>query len=217
MPEPGIDNAYFEMFFVIQAIARHNVNAMNAVSEPSDAVLVARVRNGDLQAYGALVRRTQRSVWRVASAMLDDQATTEALVQQCFVTAFERLHLYDDQQPLDIWLKAIVRNLVRMEIRRQGRQSRLFERYREHLMVELDERDDASAQQTDPQLIDAVTACRRSLSEPAAQALLLRYDEGRSLEEVAVALERTVVATRQLLFRTRAALRACVEKRMVPT
>jgi RNA polymerase sigma-70 factor, ECF subfamily len=188
---------------------------MDPSEEPTDADLVARVRNGDLHAYGALVRRHQRSVWRVAVAMLGDQPTTESLVQQCFVTAFERLHQYDVSLPLDIWLKAIVRNLVRMEVRREGRQSRLFERYREHLMTELGADDDAVAVRTDPSLLEAVAACRRRLSEPAARALQLRYDEGRSLEDVADALERTVVATRQLLFRTRVALRACVEKKTV--
>jgi DNA-directed RNA polymerase specialized sigma24 family protein len=48
----------------------------------------------------------------------------------------------------------------------------------------------------------------------AARALELRFEEALSVEQVAAALGRTAAATRQLLFRARAAVRACIERRL---
>ena len=61
-----------------------------------------------------------------------------------------------------------------------------------------------------------MTACREELAPAASRALALHYDEGLTVEEVASAIARTAAATRQLLFRTRLVLRACVEKRLAP-
>lgn len=180
--------------------------------EPDDRALVARVLRGDVEAYAGIVRRHQRAIWRVAAAMLRDDAATENLVQQCFVDAYQHLHTWRPNEPLDRWLKAIARNLVRMEARRTLRHTRLLERYGTALLAQL--ADDATADEHDARVMTAVARCREELAPTAAEALRRRYDEGQSLDDVAGALGRTVVATRQLLFRVRAQLRACIEARL---
>ena len=62
----------------------------------------------------------------------------------------------------------------------------------------------------------ALTACRGTLPEPAAEALRLRYEGGKPFAEVADALGRTVAGARQLVQRTRSLLRDCVERRLNP-
>jgi DNA-directed RNA polymerase specialized sigma24 family protein len=63
---------------------------------------------------------------------------------------------------------------------------------------------------------EAVAACRARLPAAASRALALHYDEGRTIEDIARVLQRTVAGTRQLLFRARVALRQCVQERLAP-
>lgn len=184
----------------------------DAPSAATDAELVLRVRSGDMAAYAEIVQRHQSAVWKMVIAMMRDGRTAENLVQQCFVDAYEDLHQYRPDLPLIVWLKAIARNLVRMEMRTRGRQSRLLDRYRDQMLVDTD------ANGRDPEsegtLVDALAACRQSLTPVAQQVLRLRYEVGLSLDQISAEVQRTVVATRQLLFRSRVALRECIEKKL---
>jgi RNA polymerase sigma-70 factor (ECF subfamily) len=192
--------------------------AVTATHAPeADDALVARVLAGDSEAFGALVRRHQRAVWGVAAALLD-RAAAENLVQQCFVTAYERLHKYQMGRDFGAWLNGIARNLVWKALRTATRETRGLGRYREHLLAvvgaagELEAEREAEVAARWERSQRALRGCREALAPAAARALSLRYEQGLSLEEIAQALGRTVVATRQLLFRTRLALRACLDK-----
>lgn len=187
-------------------------DATGRSSGPPTDELVGRVLGGDTDAFAEIVRRYEREVWKVAAAMLGDRVATENLVQQTFVNAYERLDQYERGRDLAQWLKAIARNLVREEMRRSSRESRRMEHYRDYLRALYE--DEAQATERERRFEGALKACREELALPAARALELRYEEALSLEEVAAALGRTLAATRQLLFRAREALRACVERRL---
>ncbi len=63
-----------------------------------DTELVARCRGGDRQALDLLVRKYQRALFNVAWRIHrnpDDAADT---VQNAFMKAFEKLHLFDADQ-----------------------------------------------------------------------------------------------------------------------
>lgn len=187
-----------------------------APHEPSDA-LVARVLAGDREVFGSLVSRHQREVWAVTSALLD-RAVAENLVQQCFVNAYEHLDQYQAGRDFGAWLRAIARNLVLRELRAAGRETSRLARYREHLLAALGSEDDAAREREADRAAHferaqrALRGCREQLAPAAARALSLRYEQDLPLPEIAQTLGRTVVATRQLLFRTRLALRACLER-----
>jgi RNA polymerase sigma-70 factor (ECF subfamily) len=177
-----------------------------------DDALVERVRAGEREAFAILVRRHQRDVWKVVSALLGNPSATEGLVQQSFVNAYERLGQYERGRDLGRWLKGIARNLVREELRRRGREAERLTHYHAYLRALHDDEDHAAARAE--RIAQALAACRDGLAPTAARALALRYDEALELEAVAAALGRTLAATRQLLFRTREALRQCVEERL---
>ncbi len=177
--------------------------------------LVGRVLAGDTEAFAEIVRRHQRDVWRVAAAMLGDRTATENVVQQTFVNAYERLDQYQRGRDFGQWLKAIARNIVREHLRRGTRESRRMEHYSEYLRALYADHD--RAEERDRHFAAALRACRDGLARPAARAIELRYEEALSLDQVAAALGRTLAATRQLLFRAREALRACVERRLATT
>jgi RNA polymerase sigma-70 factor (ECF subfamily) len=183
-----------------------------AAPGPPDDALVERVLGGETALFAEIVRRHQRDVWKIAAQLGEDRVATENLVQQAFLSAYEHLDQYEAGRDLGRWLRAIARNLVRKELRRASREVRRLRHYR-HYLEALSEDEDAAAERT-RRLEGAVDVCRESLAPVAARALELRYEEALSVEQVAAALGRTAAATRQLLFRARAAVRACIERRL---
>jgi RNA polymerase sigma-70 factor (ECF subfamily) len=193
-------------------VARDDPTAAAAALEPGVDDLVRRVLAGETERFADIVRRHEREVWAVVSA-LPDPVLCENLLQQTFVNAFERLHQYRGDG-LDLWLRRIARNLVTDELRRRAREGERLRHYANYLAVRFE------AESTDDgerELAEAVRACRETLTSAPRRAVELYYDDGLSLERVAVALGRTVVATRQLLFRTRVALRECARRRLAHT
>jgi RNA polymerase sigma-70 factor (ECF subfamily) len=180
--------------------------------EGETEALVSRVLAGDTEMFATLVRRHEQEVWRVGAAMLRDRAATANLVQQTFVNAYERLEQYRPGNDFSRWLKGIARNLVREDLRRSERENRTLAAYRDYL-VQLYS-DEGRTEQHVRDLDRAMMACREQMAPAASRAVALHYDHGLTVEEVAAAISRTVAGTRQLLFRARLALRACVEQRV---
>lgn len=80
------------------------------VSDPPDEVLVAAVLNGDTDAFGGLVRRYQEPYLLYAGRMVASRAVAEDIVQDCFVTAYEKLKTCERPERFASWCFHIVRN-----------------------------------------------------------------------------------------------------------
>lgn len=172
--------------------------------------LIARIRAGDIERYADLVRRYQQDVRRVVGALLGDLRFTEDLVQQTFVNAYEHLDRFRPEADFAVWIKAIARNLARMELRRRSRQDRRLAAYQ--ALLEGRWRQEAEAHRRESAVRDALRRCRQTVGGDAARVLAMRYEEGRSFDEISTGLGRSVEAVRQLLYRVRLLLRDCIQK-----
>lgn len=96
-------------------------------THPDDRLLVRRARDGDRDAYAALVRRHQGVALRVA-ALAGPVADAEDAVQEAFVKAHRALPRFDDARPFRPWLLAIVANEARTRGRAAQRATALVDR-----------------------------------------------------------------------------------------
>ncbi len=78
----------------------------------SDAELVARVRGGDVEAFGRLVERYERTLLAAALTELHDIHTAEDVVQATMLLAFRRLETLRDAARFGPWLMQIGRRQV---------------------------------------------------------------------------------------------------------
>jgi RNA polymerase sigma-70 factor, ECF subfamily len=99
--------------------------ADQASDEADEAVLVARARVGDIEAFGALVRRHQRAALRTAYAVGGAESEAEDVAQEAFVKAFRALPRFREGAPLRPWLMQIVANEARNRRRSRSRRDRL--------------------------------------------------------------------------------------------
>lgn len=74
----------------------------------ADALLAARVQEGDVSAFGQLVERYMRRAYSVAYRLLGQREDAEDLVQEAFLTALDRIAQYDPGRPFGGWFFRIV-------------------------------------------------------------------------------------------------------------
>lgn len=83
----------------------------------SDHELVEAARAGDAEAFGTLVRRHQKRVFRLAVHLLRDAAEAEDVTQDTFVRAYGALDRFDGRSEPFTWMYRIAVNLSLNAIR----------------------------------------------------------------------------------------------------
>src|SRR5438874_4487934 len=86
------------------------------------AAVLARARQGDSEAFRALVERHSRSLFRLAFRMIGNEQDAEDVVQESFLRAYRQLGKFDERASFGTWLYRIATNcsldLVRARKRR---------------------------------------------------------------------------------------------------
>jgi RNA polymerase sigma-70 factor (ECF subfamily) len=92
------------------------------MSNASDQELIDRTRSGETEAFGVLVRRYQKRIFRLAVHMVRDEAEAQDVTQETFVRAFQALERFQGNSQPFTWLFRIAVNLCLNVIR--GRKPR---------------------------------------------------------------------------------------------
>jgi RNA polymerase sigma factor (sigma-70 family) len=150
------------------------------------------------RAFDALYRKHSADIYRYALAMLQRQADAEDAVQTTFLNAYRALERGERPRHAGTWLRTIALNVCREQQRRASRRPD---------EVPLD--DDPGDLVLDPETpsIGDVLGALSHLPFNQRAALVMREFEGRSMAEIASALEVSPSAVETLLFRARRALR----------
>jgi RNA polymerase sigma-70 factor (ECF subfamily) len=173
---------------------------------PSDRDLIDRTLAGDEAAFAAIVERFQRRIYRVAFAIVRNEADADGIAQDTFVQAYTHLRKFEGRAELETWLTRIAINRSRDTLRRRRFVS-LFTRSddgegREIMLVEpIDERPDAERQLMSRQLRVAIERAVERLSSQQKVIFRLRHYENLALEEIAEHLGLSAGTVRAHLFR----------------
>jgi len=73
----------------------------------TDAEIVERVRAGETALFEILMRRHNQRIYRVARAVIKDEADTEDVMQQAYINAFTHLSQFQDRSQFSTWLTRI--------------------------------------------------------------------------------------------------------------
>ena len=76
-------------------------------ANPEDLELVRRAQAGDVAAFGELVERNRRAVFRAALAAVGSAAEADDVAQEAFVTAFQKLDGFRGEASFKTWLLSI--------------------------------------------------------------------------------------------------------------
>lgn len=173
--------------------------------EPTDQELITRTLDGDGAAYGILVERYQRKIFRVALAIVRDDGEADGITQDTFVQAYTHLASFEGRAGLETWLTRIAVNRARDVLRRRRIVNILtfsaHDDEHEPVLEPIDERPDPERQLLSSQLRAAIARAERQLSAQQQVIFRLRHYEDFSLEEIAAHLGLQSGTVRAHLFR----------------
>jgi RNA polymerase sigma-70 factor (ECF subfamily) len=161
--------------------------------------LVARLQAGESEALGALFDIHVDGVFAFARHLLGNREDAEDVTSEAFLRAFQRAASFRGECPFRGWLFGIARNLC-IDRKRQPRLLLEDTGVAEHLGAP-----DADVEHAATR--SAVNQALGAIQEDYRLVLCLCDVEGWDAAEAAVALDRSLAATKSLLYRARRALR----------
>ena len=176
-----------------------------APAGPSDALLVRRVLAGDAEAFGDLVTRHHARCLRIAVHLVGDPADAEDAVQEALLRAYRHLGGYQEDNRFGAWLTRILVN----QCRNQCRAASARARRPVPPDVEWARAERATAHPADAAAQRAELACALGrLPADQREAVVLRYADELTYDEMAAATGATVAALKMRVQRGCRRLRA---------
>jgi RNA polymerase sigma-70 factor (ECF subfamily) len=174
-----------------------------------DVALVERARQGDVNAYEALVQQYQQLAFRVAYQVTGDAAEAEDAAQEAFVNAYYALGRFRAGAPFKPWLCRIVANEARNRRTSAHRRSVLAER----ALVAQSSGDSAQSPEAAAEAHEfrsTLVAALKTLREDDSLILAYRLFFDLSEAEMAEALDCPRGTVKSRLSRALARLRAAL-------
>jgi RNA polymerase sigma-70 factor, ECF subfamily len=171
----------------------------------NDRAAIEAVLAGDRDAYGSLVMRHSRMLFRLAYRMTGNEADADDVVQEAFLRGFQKLETFESRANFGTWIYRIAVHcaLDRLQSRRR------------ELVRQVSEENDP--EQDAVQVADGAAGPERlvlsaeigTLGEQAMQALtamertafVLRHMEERNTDEIAAALDVAPNTAKQTVYR----------------
>jgi RNA polymerase sigma-70 factor (ECF subfamily) len=177
------------------------------------AAVLDRARQGDSEAFRALVEQHSRSVFRLAFRMTGNEQDAEDVVQESFLRAYRQLGRFESRANFGTWLYRIVSNCsVDLMRSKQARHDQVRGDSLDESAVDLPAADVpgpermAQSAEIERRVQDAL----RELSPLERAAFTLRHYEGRSIDEISATLGLGTSAAKHSVFRAVKKLRAAL-------
>ena len=182
--------------------------------EPSEELaLVRAAKAGDISAFEQLVKRYDRSIFRLAQHITQNREDAEDVVQEAFLKAYQHLPGFQEQSKFYTWLVRIAVNESLMKLRRRRADKTVS------LDQEIETEDNSMPREVadwspNPEQVYGQAELNAILAKTIGglpggfrTVFVLRDIEGLSTEETAEALQLSVPAVKSRLLRARLQLR----------
>jgi len=173
----------------------------SALADADDRTLAGRAADGDTAAFAIIVRRYTPMMRAYARKILPGGADVDDVVQEAFITAWQKLPSLDDPARVKSWLMRITsrKAVDRIRARRES--------------DDIDAVDPAAPEVATPARVaearsslEALRAALAELPEDQRQCWTLREIGGYTYEEIAEQLDLPVSTVRGMLARARKTL-----------
>ena len=173
----------------------------------TDEQVVQLLKKGDRKAGDTIVMRHNRLVARAVYEVVKDLAAVEDLIQEIFMKAFRKIHLYDPEQgKFTVWLTTVARHEAINHLRRlkRSRHVSLDDTAPEGGFSPIERPSQmVSKKETWQKVIDAI----HKLPEPARTILVKRILESKPFDQIAKLLKQPVDTVKTIYYRNTEGLR----------
>lgn len=184
------------------------LEALNS-DQLTDEEVVERVKAGQTPLYEIIMRRYNQRLYRVARAILRDDAEAEDVMQDAYVRAYQNLHQFAGKAPFSTWLTCIAVNeaLGRLKLRKRIDQLDDNEETGGFSMGLAETAPDPEASASVKELSQLLETALLELPEQYRTVVMLRDVEEMNTSETAAALDLTEENVKVRLHRGRLMVR----------
>ncbi|MFP6753447.1 MAG: sigma-70 family RNA polymerase sigma factor [Pirellulaceae bacterium] len=170
--------------------------------------LIQLVREGDLSAWGELIRIHQDRLYNSIVRVVGHPDRARDVVQDTFIQAIENISRFDGKSQFSTWLYRIAFNRA-MSIYRKYKSEVSLEVARENAGDETmaDSQDQPEDRVLQSELVEEVHQALEQLSAEHRAVIVLREIEGCEYEQIAEILEVSLGTVRSRLHRARSEMR----------
>jgi len=172
------------------------------VEHQQDNIYIAKVLEGDRNAFAYLVDKYKTMVYSLALRLVKDREEAEEISQDAFIKAYQSLATFKGKAKFSSWLYRIVYNTAISKLRQQpaGKVSLDESNITDTLYIESKENYDTLSAEERKKYLDIALD---SLGADEKMLVILYYYEERELDEIAEITQLTKTNTKVKLFRAR--------------
>lgn len=191
-------------------------------TEPAESELVRQAQARRPDAVRTIIKRYNQRLYRLARAILRNDADAEDALQEAYLHAFAAIGNFRGEASLATWLSRITINEALGALRRKRRRGRLnadLARPEQACIIPFPVAvsvDDPERSMAQRQILELVERASDNLPEVYRVVFVARVIEGLTVEETAEALDLQPATVRTRLHRARALVRHDLEERIGP-
>ena len=174
-----------------------------------DQKLVEKAQKGDKQAFGILVEKYHKKLYRLLSRMVRDQSEIEDIVQDSFIKAYRAINNFRGDSAFYTWLYRIGVNTAKNHLMALGRRPKAMNDVELEDIENFDDAGDLRSYETPEsvmmtkEIAATVNDTIENLPEELRSAITLREMDGLSYEEIAEIMDCPIGTVRSRIFRAR--------------
>lgn len=185
-----------------------------AAVDEDEALILEKAVHGDREAFGRLVEKYQKRVFRVARRLCGSDDDAWDITQESFIRAMKAMDSFDADFRFFTWIYRIVTNVAINFHRKTTRRAEVEYQDEYGYQGQTVTLDQAPLNAAAGELAMAVGRAVEALSDPLRTVFVLRVDQELSYTEIAQTLGIAVGTVMSRLNRARNQVRAVVSREM---
>lgn len=165
-----------------------------------DIRAIQRVRQGNRNAFADIVERYNSPIYNLAFRLTGCLADAEDLAQEVFIRVYESLSRFDDSRRFFPWMYTVALNVIRNY---QRKKRPIFQHIQADILLAKWLKDTVTPEKnvSDVQQRKILAQCILKLSTSKKEAVVLRYYQGLTFEEIAEIQSCSISAAKMRVYR----------------
>ena len=180
------------------------------ITQPDELELVRKAKSGDKEAFGELMQLHAIRAYRIAYSIIPSQQEAEDVVQEACITAFKSISRIEKEESFSSWFARIVTSRAYDIGRKKQRGQKTVEKETTALKMEISQASANPSNGRTDLTLDLQAAIAR-LPELHRLAIMLRYSEDASTDQIARVMDRPAGTVRRILSESYRMLRLYLE------
>jgi RNA polymerase sigma-70 factor (ECF subfamily) len=165
-----------------------------------EAEIIARILNGDRQAYALFVEKYKTPIYNLALRMTGSAGDADDLTQETFIRAYKNLWRFNPGRKFFTWLYTISINLIRNHLRKSKNDE--LPKRKENLPYNENENQSPETLLMAIQESNKINSALLALKYELRVLLIMKYQQELSFEEIAEITGKSVSAVKMSVYRS---------------